>query len=138
MIVDFTITIGNIITLAVMIVGAVSAWFLLRGDVAANKTGLVDMRVKYDTALADIRAKHEALVEAHSVLSKRVEEIRARGAHELAEYKLLVAREYATSAAIKEVEERVVEAINRLGDRFDNYFDRQTGARRRGGAAGHD
>lgn len=68
---------------------------------------------------------------------KRVEEVRAKAAHELAEYKLTVAREYATSGAIKEVEERVVEAINRLGDRFDKYFDRggQAVARRRGGSS---
>lgn len=41
----------------------------------------------------------------------------------LAEYKLQVAEKYATNTAIKEVETRVVEAINRLGDRVENYFD---------------
>lgn len=125
--VDLTISLGNIITIGVLAFGAVGGWFLLRGDVAATKASLTDMR-----------AKHDALAEAHAALGRRAEEIRARGAHELAEYKLLVAREYATGDAIKEVEERVVEAINRLGDRFDKYFDRQTAsARRRGGSSGN-
>lgn len=41
----------------------------------------------------------------------------------LADYKLQVAEKYATNAAIKEVEQRIVETINRLGDRVENYFD---------------
>jgi len=70
-------------------------------------------------------------------LAERVEQVRAKGAQELADYKLTVAREYATAAAIKEVESKVVEAINRLGDRFDRYFDPSapTAARRRRGSS---
>ena len=41
----------------------------------------------------------------------------------LAEYKLQVAREYATTQAIQQVEERVVQAIERLGDRLDKFLD---------------
>ncbi len=58
-------------------------------------------------------------------IERRVEEVRAKCANELAEFKLSVAREYATSEAIKEVEERVVEAINRLADRLDRILDHQ-------------
>jgi len=43
----------------------------------------------------------------------------------IAEFKLQVAREYATNNAIREVEQRVVDAINRLGDRFENFFENQ-------------
>ncbi|MAY64016.1 MAG: hypothetical protein CML29_17575 [Rhizobiales bacterium] len=55
-------------------------------------------------------------------LSARIEEVRAKGAKELDTYKLEVANRYATADAIREVEGRVVEAINRLGDRLDSLF----------------
>jgi len=65
-------------------------------------------------------------------LRERIEEVRAKGAHELSEFKLAVAEQYARNEAIKEVEERVVEAINRLADRLDRILDRQ--AKPRGSA----
>jgi hypothetical protein len=100
------------------------AWFLLRADVVANKSDLAEMKARVDALAASIEA-----------VKVRVEQVRARSAHELAQFQLTVASEYATHAAIKEVEGRVVDAINRLGDRFDNYFDRAPpGARRRGGS----
>lgn len=69
-----------------------------------------------------------------SAVERRAEEIRAKGAHELAEFKLAVAQNYATHDAIKEIEGRIVEAISRLGDRFDKYLDRGPAiSRRRGG-----
>jgi hypothetical protein len=122
--IDTTITLGNLLTIAGMIVTALCAWFLLRGDVVANKADLVELKARLDASGKTVEA-----------LKDRVEQVRARGAKELADYQLLVANEYATHAAIKEVEQRVVEAINRLGDRFDNYFDRSpSGGRRRGGS----
>jgi hypothetical protein len=127
MTIDTTVTLGNLLTIGALIVGAISAWFFLRGDVTAAKSGMADLRGRY----ADLFASYE-------VLSRRVEEVRAKSAHELAEYKLTVAHDYATNGAIKEVEERVVEAINRLGDRFDMYFAPRSqggGPRRRGGSS---
>lgn len=41
----------------------------------------------------------------------------------LSDYKLQVAKEYATTNAIKEVEDRIVQAIDRLGDRLDKFVD---------------
>ncbi|MEP9397930.1 hypothetical protein [Mesorhizobium sp. KR2-14] len=70
-----------------------------------------------------------------STVERRVEEVRSKGAHELAEFKLAVAEKYATHEALKEIEERIVGAISRLGDRLDKIVDRnQISARRRGGA----
>lgn len=42
---------------------------------------------------------------------------------DLAEYKLQVAKEYATTSAIKEFEVRIMSALDRLGDRFENFID---------------
>ena len=44
------------------------------------------------------------------------------------EFKLEVARNYATNAAIKEVEDRIVQAIDRLGDRLDKFVDQRNRA----------
>lgn len=44
---------------------------------------------------------------------------------DLHEFKLEAAKTYATAATIKEVEERVVSAITRLGDRLDRAFERK-------------
>jgi len=68
-----------------------------------------------------------------SAVERRAEEIRSRGAHELAEFKLTVAAKYATHEAIKEVEGRIVGAIDRIGDRFDKYLDHGAAILRRGG-----
>ncbi len=44
----------------------------------------------------------------------------------VSEFKLEVARNYATNAAIREVESRIVAAIDRLGDRFDKFSEHRT------------
>ena len=44
-------------------------------------------------------------------------------------YKLEVAKNYATNNAISQVEERVVQAIERLGDRLDRFLERGPRAR---------
>lgn len=127
MTIDPTITIGNIVMIVTMIVGAVGAWFLLRGDLTAAKEDVVDLKARLD-----------ALTSAHAATLQRVEQVRAKSANELAQFQLKVASEYATHAAIKEVEGRVVEAINRLGDRFDKYFDRGAPSSRSRGGQSHN
>lgn len=116
---DPTISLGNILSLVGMIVAAIYSWVVVRGQAASARQDVDDLQ------------------KSHDALARRVEEIRAKGAHELAEWKLYVAREYVTAATIKEVEERMIEAINRLGDRFDRYFDsaRPSSPRRRGNSS---
>lgn len=43
---------------------------------------------------------------------------------DLAAFKLQVAREYATMSVIKNIEERILAAVERLGDRLDRVIDR--------------
>lgn len=47
---------------------------------------------------------------------------------DLAAFKLTAAEKYATNAAIKEVEDRIVGAIDRLGDRLDKFIDNRNRA----------
>lgn len=42
-------------------------------------------------------------------------------------FKLEVAKSYATQHSIREVEERVVQAIDRLGDRLDRFLENRKG-----------
>lgn len=50
---------------------------------------------------------------------------------DLAEFKEKVAREYVTGAAIERVETRLVNAIDRLGDRLDRAFEARPAPRPR-------
>lgn len=117
--VDLTINVPALITLAVLAGGGVAAWVTVRMQVAANKAALAEMN-------KELAVTNERLETA----SRRIEEVRAKGAKELADFKLEVAQRYATGDLIKEVEERLIEAINRLGDRFDRYVDGQPARRR--------
>jgi len=72
--------------------------------------------------LREIAVTLATVQEAHKLLAERVESIRAKGAQELSDFKLEVAKNYATNIAIQAVEERIVVAIDKLGDRLDKIF----------------
>lgn len=110
---DPTINIASLIMLVGFVCGAFSLWYNLRSQVQENAKNIKDI---FETvALTNAKV---------SLAFERLDEARAKTAHELAEYKLQVAKEYATNSVIREVEERLVQAIERIGDRFDKYFDK--------------
>ena len=121
MIFDFTINIGSIVTLVIGFGAGVAAWVTALYRINGHDTKLSDLAIALATA-----------VEAHKLLSERVESIRAKGAQELSDFKLEVAKNYATNKAIEAVEERIVVAIDKLGDRLDKIF--VTAAQERRGA----
>lgn len=49
---------------------------------------------------------------------------------ELDAFKLTVAEKYATQHSIQQVEDRVVQAIERLGDRLDKFLDNRSSRNR--------
>lgn len=51
-------------------------------------------------------------------IQKQINDVRK----DLADYKETVAKEYVTQATMEKVEERILQAINRLGDRFDSLI----------------
>lgn len=64
--------------------------------------------------------------------SERAEEKADSAEKALADFRVEVARNYATSEMVKAVKNEVVDAINRLGDRFDRILEgRPATARRR-------
>jgi hypothetical protein len=64
------------------------------------------------------RAAEEALRKAEAA-----EAHAARVERDLGEFKVEAARRFVTDEMLTKVEERVVEAINRLGDRLDRLLD---------------
>lgn len=111
MIFDFTINIGTMVTLVVGFGAGIAAWVTALNRISGHDTKLSENAVAIGKA-------HEA----HKLLADRVEAVRAKGAQELADFKLEVAKNYATNSAIREVEERIVVAIDRLGDRLDKII----------------
>lgn len=110
MVVADTISIGNLITLGVMIIGAITAFVTMKMTVKANNAA-IDGLSKTLTTLST----------AHDATSKRVEEVRSKSAHELAEMRLDIAKNYATSAHLQGVESRIHESVKALESRFDEF-----------------
>lgn len=120
---DMTIGIPTLITLLILACGGIGAWYTLRGQVQINTA---DLKKLDDENEKQLKALAEALALANlkvALALEKAEEVRAKSARELDEYKLTVAKEYATNNAIRLVEERVVAAIDRLGDRLDKWLD---------------
>ncbi|QKV18702.1 hypothetical protein [Oricola thermophila] len=98
---DLTVNLTAIITIAVMAAGGIAAWVTVRNRVRTHSETL---------------AVHAEKVEA---LGKRIEQVRAKSAHELSEFKLEVARNYATVQSVANVEERIAAALEKLDDRLE-------------------
>lgn len=114
---DFAIPLTAIMTAVPLLIGGFTAWRIIKTQVALHEQQIDTLKKQVTT----VETKVEATM-------ARVEQIREKSASELNEFRLQVAREYATTNAIREMEERLVSAIERLGDRFDKYVDRQTSA----------
>lgn len=93
--VEWTVTVGNLLTAVAMLVGAVAGFVTLKGRV-------------------------ETAVKAAETAAAKASDIE----REFHKFQLEVATKYATTNAIAEVEQRVVDAINRLGDRLDKFLTR--------------
>jgi predicted RNA-binding protein with PIN domain len=104
---DFTVSIPAIITLAGISAAAIAAWTAVRWRI----TSLEASTVLFTASL--------------KVANEHIEQIRANVAHELADFKLVVAKDYATNNAVLQMEERIASAIDRLGDRLDKLIDAQ-------------
>lgn len=112
--IDSTITVANLLTAAFALAAIIGGYFVVRYKVSAGERKITDLE-------ADMKATRA-----------RVEEVRAKGANELAEFKLQVAKEYATQSLIAQIEERVISEIHSLREAvFDNMRARPT-TRKRG------
>lgn len=108
---DFTVNIAALIAFGTLAGTGIGAWVTTRWRLSAA-----------EGAIVDLKTKNAAIAATLDIAEKRTEEVRAKGAKELADFKLEVAKDYATNSAIAQIEERLITAIDRLGDRLDNHF----------------
>jgi len=66
-----------------------------------------------------------AVADEAKLASANAATVAAQTAKELAEFRERVAQNYASRDAIRELESKLVAAIERLGDRFDKYVDKE-------------
>lgn len=78
--------------------GAIGSWYVVRYKVN------------------DLLEKQKRLDEELSTAVSRINDVRSRSAHELAEFKLEVAKEYATSLSIRNMENRLMQELHSLRD----------------------
>ncbi|PZR94184.1 MAG: hypothetical protein DI537_08830 [Stutzerimonas stutzeri] len=100
---DISLSYAVLLTGGAMLVGIASSYAVTRSQVAT-------LAERLRSAEADIR----------------------QGQVDLAQFKLDAARRFVTDEMMTKVEERVVDAINRLGDRLDRILETRGGARLRG------
>ncbi|PBC03287.1 hypothetical protein [Mesorhizobium sp. WSM3860] len=127
--IDWTINLSHLLTIAFALAGGIAAWITLRWRVAA---------------LEAINARHERALEAQhnstsmaiaamqgslKIIQDRIEDVRAKSAHELAEFKLDVAKHYAGYAALRDMEARLVKAIDELGERLEKLSEDRSRSR---------
>ncbi len=96
----------------------ISANLVLSAVVAVATLGGSWFVVKYK--VNDLLRKQADLDTKYDAYAKRVEDVRAKSAHELAEFKLEVAKEYATTNSIHSMEDRLIQEMHALRDIFLN------------------
>ena len=123
MIIDWTVNISHVMTIAGMLAGGVVAWVTLRWRVAALEVA----NARFEKAL---EAQHNSMSMATAamqgslkIIQDRIEDVRGKSAHELGEFKLEVAKHYAGYTALRDMEARLVKAIDELGERLEKLSD---------------
>src|SRR5690349_63140 len=76
---------------------------------------------------------HSQIVKDRETAAKDIADVKQQNALQfgaaaavLADFKLEVARNYATNATMREVEGRIVTEIHRLGERFEKFIDNRS------------
>lgn len=82
--------------------------------------GWVMSRARGESAADSAKEAHVEIKAAKADLHARIDGVVA----DLASFKEHVARDYASNRSLEQMERRLVDAINRLGDRLDKAFER--------------
>jgi biopolymer transport protein ExbB/TolQ len=126
MTIDWTINISHVLTIACAIAGGIAAWVTLRWRVASIETAIGRIEKAIEAERNAFALSTAAMNGSLKIIQERIEDVRAKGAHELAEFKLDVAKHYAGHAALRDMEARLVKAIDELGERLEKLSeDRQ-------------
>lgn len=121
--IDWTINLTGIITIAMLLAGGIVAWVTLRSRVATLENAVPELKKQIETEHNSAANMAAAVNASLKIMQDRIEDIRAKGAHELAEFKLEVAKNYAGYAALRDMEARLVKAIDELGERLEKLSE---------------
>ncbi|TGS86737.1 hypothetical protein EN817_17700 [Mesorhizobium sp. M3A.F.Ca.ET.174.01.1.1] len=123
MTIDWTISISHVLTIAFALAGGIAAWVTLRWRVAAIETAVGRIEKALEAERNASALSTAAMNGSLKIIQDRIEDVRAKGAHELAEFKLEVAKNYAGHVALRDMEARLVKAIDELGERLEKLSD---------------
>lgn len=118
---DLTINLGNIISLLAALIGVSIAYATIRSDLRSARE-----------SVAALKMLVEQMDDKQAAAAKRIEEVRAKAAHELAEFKLEAAKSYVTIEIIAKTEQRILDRLDRLDERLDRLDERLDKAARAG------
>lgn len=117
---DWTINFSVIIAFALAAGGLVAGYAVWRYKVSAIEEDLEEFReatnIKIVAIDAAVRLQHD-----------RAEEIRAKCAKELADFRIEVAKDYAGHVALRDMEGRMMRALEGLGVRIDKLTELRRG-----------
>lgn len=111
--IETTFTIGNIISIGTIGIAVVTAFIAMRSNVKTNNATIGSLSDELTKLSID-----------QSKAVKRIEEVRSKGAHELSELRIDVAKNYATVHSIEAVEKRITENVNRRFDTLDKHLQK--------------
>lgn len=121
--IDWTLNISHVMTLAGALAGGIIAWITLRWRVAALEAANARNEKAIEAQHNSISMATAAMQGSLKIIQDRIEDVRAKGAHELAEHKLDVAKHYAGYTALRDMEARLVKAIDELGERLEKLSE---------------
>jgi hypothetical protein len=130
---DTIIAIGALTTTWVITVVGWIVWAWRMSLKNAAEKASAEIRSKENaTAIEKVEATIKAEIEEALKRCQQSEDQNQKLGMELSQFREHVAKSYASVEIMNRMEERIVDALNRLGDRFDAYM--QTGRERSGAA----
>ena len=123
MTIDWTINISHVLTIAFAIAGGIAAWVTLHRRAAAIELAVGRIEKAIEAERNAFALSTAAMNGSLKIIRERIEVVCTKGAHELAEFKLGVAKHYAGHATLRDMEARLVKAIDELGERLEELSE---------------
>lgn len=116
---DFTINLTTLFTVAGGIASLITAWVVLRTAVTQLGKDLAVSNTANNVSFNNLNTQVGMLVASMRMTDERIEDVRAKAAHELAEFKVSAAKEYVTGAHMESLKRDIMDAIKSLSLRLD-------------------
>jgi len=128
---DWTVSLGNVITMSGVLVAAMWQWFDLRNRSVDNRARADRAQATADQALKEASSAEEAVRKASGAEIQAAalrQEVRILF-EQFTEFKVQVAQTYLTAALHREFRQEIHAGFEKLGDRIDRLIQRERGDR---------